>query len=246
MASTYNPTPTWAPPKSPYSWGGNNFLGGDADFYRFAEGAPYMIAGNLGGAASRGLQNIYGSLDQYDAARGRALNALSPGGRSALLSSFGSRQRAMAGDIGRRNAAMLRSQGIAGADGAAMLDANNQAAQATNSYASDLFSPMGEAQSAMQAMQLSTPEAAAPILNTLLRLSPEILQRVSYYDQRAERQRKSGGGLGGILGSILGAATGGGGNLFGNLFGGLFGGGGGGDITGTQSWDNFFSGDFSK
>lgn len=223
----YNPNATWTPPKSQYSWGGQDFLGGDADFYRFAEGAPYMIAGNLGGAASQGLKNIYGSLGEYDANRRRALNALSPGGASRLLSSFGNRQRAMAGDMGRRNASMLRGQGIQGADASAMLDANNRAADATNDFASNLFGPEGELQRALQGMQLSTPEAAAPILETLLRLSPEVMGRVKYYDDRAWRNRKQGGGFAGVLGSLLGSVGGGAGGL-GSIFGNLFGGGGGG------------------
>lgn len=221
----YNANPTWTPPKSQYSWGGNNFLGGDADFYRFAEGAPYMIAGNLGGAASRGLENIYGSLDEYDGNRRRALNALSPGGASRLLSSFGNRQRAMAGDVGRRNASMLRGQGIQGADASAMLDANNRAADSTNDFAANLFGPEGELSRAMQGMQLTSPDAVMPLLKTLLQLSPEVMGRVQYYDDRAWRNRKQGGALGGVLGSLLGSIGGGAGGL-GSIFGGLFGGGG--------------------
>lgn len=221
MASAYNPTPSWgtkpaAPVAQPqtnrYEWGGDGFLGGKADFGRFSEWAPYMITGQLGGAASRGIEGIYGAMDGYDAARRRALNAVSPGGRQNLLQSFMSRQRAMANETGRTAAAMLRSQGIQGADASAMLDAQNRAADQGNEFASQLFGPQGELQSALQAMDLNNPETVAPILRLIMQMNPQLMARVQQ-NNAEHAQRASQSGIGGILGSLIGSATGGGFNF---------------------------------
>jgi hypothetical protein len=201
-----------------YGWGGDGFLGGAADFGRFGEWSPYMILGQLGGAASRGVENIYDSMGTYDAARRRGINALTPGGTAALVSQMGNRNMAGATDIGRRNAAMLRSQGIQGADASAMLDARNRAADNTNQMAAEYMGPMGELQRAMQTMDLSNPQAVAPIIQMILALNNPTVARTQMNNAEHAARAKSSG-LGGVLGSVLGMATGGFGGL-GSLFGG--------------------------
>lgn len=217
-----SPAPTQPTQRNPYQWNDEGRLGGAADFTRFGEWGPYMIQGNLGGAASHGLDQLYGSLGQYDAFRQQGINALSPGGIQALLSAFRNRQMAGATEQGTQNAAMLRSQGIQGADASAMLDARNRAADATNEYSQNLYDPAQMAQRAQMGMGLSSPQAAAPIFDLIMALQRQVDPRVQ--QNNAEHAARAGSGLGGILGNVLGMATGGG---FGNL-GRLFGGGGGG------------------
>lgn len=220
--ATNNGTPTWAkfgraptaPTPTPIptpvqATQPSGFMGGDGEWNwaRFAEWAPYGILGNMGDMANRGLANMRSSQDTYDASRLNAINALSPGGTQALIDAF--RQRAMAGanDQGRQTDAMLRSQGITGQGASSMLDAQNRAADATNSYDANLNSPEGQAQRFMQMMGLSSPEAAAPIMQLIQSLFGQASGRVQQ-NNAEHAQRASQSGLGGILGQFAGIASG--------------------------------------
>lgn len=224
-------------PTNPYQFQDNLGLGGPSEGWNFtntAEWLPYGIQSQLGGLASHGIGQLYGAQQGYDNARQGAITSLDPSNIESLVAQFGRQAQARAGDQGRSSAAILRSRGIMGADASSALDAQNQAADATNDYSAQANSPEAMAQRFMQMMQLQDPETVAPILKLIMSLDPSIQNRVNSNNQL--HQQSAGSGLGGILGQLLGMASGGG---FGNLAGMFGGGGGGGD---AQSYANFFSG----
>lgn len=214
--------PVTAPTQLPQPSSGWMFdTNGATDFGRWSEWAPYILQSQLQGGAQQGIRDLYASLPVYGAARNRAIQALSPGGEDALIQSFMQKAFGGADELGRRNAAALRASGVQGQDAAAALDARNRAADATNDFSGQLYSPEGQAERAQQVMGLSSPEAAFPLLKLIMMLDPSIQQRVG--SNNAEHAARASSGLGGIIGNIAGMLTGGG---FGNLFG--RGGGGGG------------------
>lgn len=176
------------------------------------------------------IKRTYELNPQNEAFRQQGINALSPGGIKGLLQAFRQQQMGGAQDVGRQNAATLRSQGIQGADASAMLDANNQAADATNQYSQQLNDPRQIAERAMAGMNLTDPSSVmGGVLQILQSLNPAIFNAIGVNDrQHAENAQ---GGLGGMFGQLLGAAgqyygAGGGG------FGAMGGGGGGGNAWG--------------
>lgn len=219
------------PAGNPYQFQDVAGGGGPSDGWNFtntAEWLPYGIQSQLGGAASSGIQSIYESLTGYNDARQRGIRALSPGSEWDTISSYGTRARRNAMGQGRQNAAMLRGQGIQGADAASMLDAGNQAAESSNRLAELLFSPEGQADRARQSMALQTPQAAAPIMQLIMAMDGLVQGKVGANNQM--HAQSAGGGLGGIIGSLLGALPGGAGGLSA-----LFGGGGGGGAAGSAA-----------
>ena len=237
-------TPAAAPQAQPQQpsqpWGDNAWLNDAAAWTpsRFSEWAPYKILAQLQMLSDQGVRDMYGAMPAYQSARGNAYNMLGPGGTRTLLDYFRNQQMGQADDMGMRNAAMLRSQGIQGADASAMLDARNRAADATNDYASELYSPEGAAERYMKQMGLMSPQAANPLLETILALFGPAAGRVQQNNaEHASRAKNSG--LGGVLGSVLGMATGG----FGGI-GSLFGGGGGSAPSYGQGGSMFVPGHF--
>ena len=215
-------TPAPAPAPTVNPWGDNPWFSQmDSNPTNYSEWQPYIDLAKLRNAGDQGIRDIYGSMPQYTSARLGAINALSPGGVQGVVDAVRSRAMAGANESGRQSAAMLRSMGIEGQDASSMLDARNRAADATNTYDANANSPEGQAQRLMQIMGLSSPEAAAPIMQLINSLFGGANAKTQQNDA-AHAQRASQRGFGGILGQVLGMATGGGGG-----FGSLFGGGGG-------------------
>lgn len=214
----YPYTPTGYGQNLPYSFDYQNSDTHSDNFTRTAEWLPYLIQGQLGGLASQGISNLYNSAPAYDNARLNAITMLGAGAQQGLVDTYRRRAMSGAGDQGRQTAAMLRSQGILGADAAAGLDAQNHAAMASNAYAQQVYDPAAQAQRYSQQMQLSSPQAVFPLLQMILALDQSSQNRTNANNQM--HAQSGGSGLGGILGNILGLATGGGlGNLR-SLFGG--------------------------
>ena len=236
-ASTASPAPVQ--PSSGEPWGDDANLNNKSLWTpnQYAEWAPYKILAQLQNLSDQQSREMYSSLPAYHNARRSAYEANGPGGALSLLNHFRNLQSARAEDQGARSASMLRSQGIMGADAAAMLDAQNRASDATGAYAQDLYSPEKTAQRYMTQMQLMSPEASNPMLQTILALYNPAEARMGQH-RRETAARQSSSGLGGILGTALGLFTGGGAGLGGieKLFGG--GGGGGGGIEGWMTTGN--------
>lgn len=182
-----------------------------------AEWLPYYIQGQMGGLANSAVDNLYGADAGYQNARRGAINALSPGNAQNLIDIFRRRQMASAMDTGRQNAAMLRAQGITGADAGAMLDAQNRAADATNDYSAQINDPAAIAERLQAIMGLESPQAVAPILQLIMSLNGAVQDKVGMND--AKHAASASSGLGGIFGNILGMATGGGFGNLANIFG---------------------------
>jgi hypothetical protein len=146
------------------------------------------------------------------------------GDRQGAINSFRRTATTNAKEMGRRVGQHLRTSGAGDAmAGGAELDAQNRAADATNDFSANAYSPQGENDMFGAIMNAVNAGQKPAMLDTANSLYTNSLngQQFRRSGEQWQSQQDAQGGIGGILGSIAGLATGGGAGGFdlGSIFG---------------------------